>query len=424
MKKKSASQSAFFNLRVLIGLFIVLAGVFLALAGLGTFSAITASSAQAQQKHQIINVQGLPPGFDCSTIHEKGIDKQENLRAGAIMIACGEAQGGSASSQGDAASPFRALSPSMQKLLAPLFIGGPDVDVILPDGTYPKVTQSESMEWGGPNNTWVVNYNDSRTAGACYSGLSYSTDNGVTWHAGQPLCSGHGTNFGDPIVVYNAALNMWFAGDLATGCGGQGIGLWTSPSGVTWTSSNAGPAFQGPGRAVSGYFALAFSTIWRHMGWGQPAANGSVVSLDYAACGQNVSCGSATDHGDVYYIRSTDAGVTWGTPVKLNTDAGTAMQWQPSLTATQAGAIFASWYDEREVNGGAGLNVPVRSPNPCYRRWGRVSLDNGANSQPDDMVGRELSGLPAQPEPTVHATYEGDYDYHSANGTATNWRRT
>src|SRR6266404_1491544 len=95
MKKKSASRSAFFNPRVLFGLFIVLAGVFLALAGLGTFSAITASSAQAQQKHKIIDIQGLPPGFDCATIHEKGIDKQENLRAGLIMIACGEAEGGS-----------------------------------------------------------------------------------------------------------------------------------------------------------------------------------------------------------------------------------------------------------------------------------------------------------------------------------------
>src|SRR5438552_442783 len=98
MKKKSASQSAFFNLRVLIGVFIVLAGVFLALAGMGTFSAITANSAQAQQKYKILNIEGLPPGFDCSTIHEKGIDKMENFGAGLIMIACGEAQGGSASS--------------------------------------------------------------------------------------------------------------------------------------------------------------------------------------------------------------------------------------------------------------------------------------------------------------------------------------
>src|SRR5438876_5612866 len=99
MKKKSASQSAparrslgeggFFNLRVLIGLFIVLAGVFLALAGLGTFSAITANSAQAQQKHKIINIQGLPPGFDCSKIHKLGHDKSEKRGAGAIMLASG-----------------------------------------------------------------------------------------------------------------------------------------------------------------------------------------------------------------------------------------------------------------------------------------------------------------------------------------------
>src|SRR5215831_2034096 len=38
MKKKSPSQSAFLNLRVLIGLAVFLSGVCLALAGLGTFS--------------------------------------------------------------------------------------------------------------------------------------------------------------------------------------------------------------------------------------------------------------------------------------------------------------------------------------------------------------------------------------------------
>jgi hypothetical protein len=38
MKKKSTSKSVFFNLRVLIGIFIVLAGVLLALLGMGTFS--------------------------------------------------------------------------------------------------------------------------------------------------------------------------------------------------------------------------------------------------------------------------------------------------------------------------------------------------------------------------------------------------
>src|SRR6516165_9631316 len=121
MKENSTSQSApacrnlsnggFPNLRVLIGLFIVLAGVFLALIGLGTFSGLTASSAQAQQKHKIINIQALPPGFDCSTIHEKGIDRMEGFRAGLIMIACGEATGG-------LASPYPTFSQLLNKLTA------------------------------------------------------------------------------------------------------------------------------------------------------------------------------------------------------------------------------------------------------------------------------------------------------------------
>src|SRR5437867_13366708 len=98
MKKKSTSRSAFFNVRVLIGVFILLAGVFLALLGFGTFSSISANSAQAQQKKtKILNIPGLPPGFDCSTIHERGIDRMENLGTGLIMLACGESPGGSAS---------------------------------------------------------------------------------------------------------------------------------------------------------------------------------------------------------------------------------------------------------------------------------------------------------------------------------------
>src|SRR6266513_5851754 len=113
MKKKSTSQSAFFNLRILIGLFIVLAGVFLALLGFGAFSA------QAQQKYDTMTNSPdplVPSGFDCSRIRELGIDKQENLRAGAIMIFCGEMQGG-------AASPVGTLSQFFQELLSPLTYG-------------------------------------------------------------------------------------------------------------------------------------------------------------------------------------------------------------------------------------------------------------------------------------------------------------
>jgi hypothetical protein len=64
------------------------------------------------------------------------------------------------------------------------------------------------MVWSSDGNTVVVNYNDSRTAPNNYSGLSVSTDGGTTWArlSPSPLASGHGINYGEPIVVYNAKL--------------------------------------------------------------------------------------------------------------------------------------------------------------------------------------------------------------------------
>src|SRR5438270_10951123 len=202
MKKKSTSRSAFFNVRVLIGVFILLAGVFLALLGFGTFSSISANSAQAQQKKtKILNIPGLPPGFDCSTIHERGIDRMENLGAGLIMIACGE-------SPGRSASPGRALSRLAKKLLpTPLAYGAADVDVITGTETFPAVTQSETYTTANPDNPnqIVVTYNDSRTAPSNYSGASYSSDGGATFTrlTPNPFSTGHGTNFGDPVTLYN-----------------------------------------------------------------------------------------------------------------------------------------------------------------------------------------------------------------------------
>ena len=60
MKKKSASQSAFFNLRVLIGLFVFLAGVFLALLGFGAFS--NAFAQGKGTKNNLSTVNQAAPG--------------------------------------------------------------------------------------------------------------------------------------------------------------------------------------------------------------------------------------------------------------------------------------------------------------------------------------------------------------------------
>ena len=53
----------------------------------------------------------VPAGFDCSKIHELGIDRMENFRAGAIMIFCREAKDGEPEESDGSA--FRSLSTSL-----------------------------------------------------------------------------------------------------------------------------------------------------------------------------------------------------------------------------------------------------------------------------------------------------------------------
>src|SRR5438132_13548378 len=135
MKKKSTSQSAFFSLRVLIGLFVALTGV--SLLALGEFAAAAkpfrpglgaSSHPRFPQSHQNYNITTksqqisplVPPGFDCSKIHQLGIDKMENFRAGAIMIFCGQAKGGGEADAGGSSSAFSRL---VHNLTAPAKIG-------------------------------------------------------------------------------------------------------------------------------------------------------------------------------------------------------------------------------------------------------------------------------------------------------------
>jgi len=521
MKKQStSSQLAFFNLRALIGLCIALGGVFLGLLGLGAFSA------KAQQNYDVITRSTdplVPAFFDCSKIRELGIDKQENFRAGAIMIFCGQAEGGE---PGEAPSSS-AFSKLVQSAMAPVTYGTTDVDLISGTETFPNVTQSETYTTANPDdpNQIVVAYNDSRGRNANpinISGASVSTDGGLTFTRLTP--SPFTNTVGDPVILYNKLSGTWFTVWLDGGCGGQGIGgyksttpwdpnswihycafneasgdresgwadnnpsspffgrmyiswndfnvgtgalmstfssdngvTWHSPvtvsntgtfirdvqitgdmsgngtiyiagmdeggggfphndtnhiykstdGGNTWTNTYTGTPFPGPGVTAVGYFACMFTDgggYWRHEGWGEPAAFNSVVHLVYA------QHGAASDPGDVYYIRSTDGGVTFSTPLKLNTDSTIRPQWEPNISVSPTGTLFATWYDAREsatcTRGASGV--------PCYRMWSRKSTDNGVTWLADDMFSDVVSPLPAQPDPGIQATYAGDYDYGSA----------
>ena len=135
-----------------------------------------------------------------------------------------------------------------------------------------------------------ISYNNFNIGGGALY-VVYS-DDGTTWTQ-VPLNPGFIRNIqvtGDlqgSGRVYVAAMNEG-TGGLSTR---QNVMYRSTDGGVSWTSTNAGPSFQAPGRATctqQTYFTCMFNngiTIWRHMGWGQPAASGNVVGLTYAACG-------------------------------------------------------------------------------------------------------------------------------------------
>lgn len=445
--------------------------------------------------------------FDCSTIKARGIDRKTNLLASRIMAACGEGS-----------VPYRSqgVSPSSPEYLGGGFMyGGTDRTANnFASDALPKVTQAESVVWAN-GSTIVVHYNSSSDAPTCFASLSYSTDGGATFTQIEPnpLCEGHGTNGGDPTLVYNQKLDTWFASDLASGgdCGQYGIGLWTSPDGVNWqagacahvgadddrqshwvdnnpaspyygrqyisfnnyatantnlqvvysddginwsaaydlyttrfyrnvqmtggpdgavfvtamdenngganprtnyifrstdggvswsTPIQMGPPFPPAGdKQCTGYFR-AISPIWRHMGWGQPATGpGGVVHYVYAGAGIY-----AGDPGDIYYVRSTDNGLTWSAPSRLNTDTTNREQWMPSLAATSSGALLASWYDRRDT------------VNYNYAYYSRMSSDNGLTWQVDAPVSDVIMPQFEQPDESFSACFAGDYNYHTASG--------
>src|SRR4029453_3895111 len=234
MKKKSTSRSAFFNLRVLIGLCIALAGVSLALLALDAFAA---NSAPVKIRNHIITASNdplVPVGFDCTKIEELGINKQENMRAGAIMIACAaDSTPGYSSVSGF----FQRVTTGVKKLLLPLAYGAVDVDLINHPETPPNITQSETFSTVNPQNAnqIVVPYKDSRGRNASpinISGASVSTDGGTTFDR-LPLPSGQSpfsNTLRDPVVLYHQPSHTWLTVWLDGACGGQGLGGHKAPT--------------------------------------------------------------------------------------------------------------------------------------------------------------------------------------------------
>jgi hypothetical protein len=258
----------------------------------------------------------------CSQIDKYGMTKQMNMHASQILASCGRAP----------APPGGVSFSAVAQLTAgPASVLATDVNVIDGgEGVYPHVTQSETFD-AVNGNTVVSAFNDSRTAPSCYAGGSTSTNAGVTFSNLnlRPFCAGHGTNFGDPNVVYNRRLGNFYDVDLASGCGGQGLGVWTSSDGITWAvgvCAHTGTSDDRNSMAVDNNPASPF--------YGR-------MYISYN--------NFATANADLQVVYS-DNGTTWIGPVTAHT--GTPFMRDVQITAASDGDVFLAGMDE----GGGGFN--------------------------------------------------------------------
>ena len=76
-----------------------------------------------------------------------------------------------------------------------------------------------------------------------------------------------------------------------------------------------------------------------------PGPGGTQV---YALCSVNPP---GADPLDVKFARSTDGGLTWSAPVRVNDDSGNAYQWFGTMSTSPNGRIDAIWLDTRDHPG-------------------------------------------------------------------------
>jgi subtilisin-like proprotein convertase family protein len=112
--------------------------------------------------------------------------------------------------------------------------------------------------------------------------------------------------------------------------------------------------------------------------------------------------GSTADNGDVFYVKSTDNGVTWSAPVRINEVAAND-QFFPTVAITPDGkSIMFGYYDRSQD-----------ANNLWFHRRGRAGTMNTTSGA--IVLRRSFQLGPNTPvaigqDPIINSTYMGDYD--------------
>ncbi len=195
--------------------------------------------------------------------------------------------------------------------------------------------------------------------------------------------------------VYNASQN-----------GGAILVNRSTDGGVSFSAQVVATTFVPGGISCAGRYTV--KNCIRMDGFPRMAADNSYTSSRgnvYVVYARNPG---TADVSDINFVRSTDYGVTWSSPVRVNDDATTTDQWMPAISVdNKTGKIFISWYDSRED--------PTN--NLLTKIYGTVSTDGGLTFTQNAAVSTTLfnPNTMAVGQPGGE-NYIGDYHGISAIG--------
>jgi len=239
------------------------------------------------------------------------------------------------------------------------------------------------------------------------SGMRFirSSNGGNTWSSpitlagdqGAYIAVGPNGSIPGGSVYFACAMGGYIAVYRSTN-GGQTFGAYVL----------ATPYFIGPGTICYGRYTV--KNCIRTDNFPRMAVDNSYTSTRgnvYVVYAANPNIGA--DKANIYLVRSTDYGVTWAAPVKVNDDNTTTDQWMPAISVDKSGRVFVSWYDSR---------IDTAS-NIMTMLYGAVSTNGGVSFAPNQPI----SNAPFNPNNMAvggsgDAKYIGDYIGNNPTGNS------
>lgn len=238
--------------------------------------------------------------------------------------------------------------------------------------------------------TWDRNQNNNQIL---Y--IAYSTNGGTSWSA--PVKVNDGTS------AFERVIGAYVAVDHATGVVYDSWHDYARNRIYVDKSANGGASW-----GVDVVAATTHTGFGTDLGCVGGRSQGPAHHLKVGPSGALylVYADNVTGRGyDILFTKSTNQGATWSTPVTLNDDAGSAHQFQPTLSVTSNGTggdkVAVTFYDRRDD-----------SQNCLSHVYGTVSTDNGTSWSPNTILTTAPSnfdGNPNGPGDYSSSTFYNDF---------------